>query len=192
MTDIFLSYNREDQAIARHFAEGFERAGFSVWWDVTLKSGEDFDQVTEQALEVAKAVVVLWSKKSVASRWVRAEATQADRNKTLVPVTIEPCKRPIMFELKQTADLSHWDGDADDPVWLSFVSDVQQFVMRDRPAGAVDNTPTPITAMRKQSKSNKSLALRHAWLVAAAAILVVVMLAIPTLQHLREEAPPEL
>ncbi len=65
--DIFLSYNREDQATARHFAEGFERAGFSVWWDVTLKSGEDFDQVTEQALESAKAVVVLWSKKSVAA-----------------------------------------------------------------------------------------------------------------------------
>ena len=52
----------------------------------------------------AKAVVVLWSKKSVVSRWVRAEATLADRNRTLVPVMIEACERPIMFELTQTAE----------------------------------------------------------------------------------------
>ena len=64
------------------------------------------------ALREAKAVVVLWSKHSVDSRWVRAEATQADRHGTLVPVMIEPCKRPIMFELTHTADLSHWKGDA--------------------------------------------------------------------------------
>lgn len=46
--------------------------------------------MTETALRTAKAVVVLWSKKSVQSRWVRAEATLADRNKTLVPCMIEP------------------------------------------------------------------------------------------------------
>ncbi len=67
--------------------------------------------MTEQALKDAKAVVVLWSKHSVDSDWVRAEATQADRYGTLVPVTIEPCNRPIMFELTHTADLSGWNGD---------------------------------------------------------------------------------
>ncbi len=97
MPDIFLSYSREDQAIARRFAEGFEREGFSVWWDQTLRSGEAYDKVTEKALEEARAVVVLWSKTSVDSRWVRSEATQADRYGTLVPVMIEPCKLPIMF-----------------------------------------------------------------------------------------------
>ncbi len=114
MSDIFLSYNREDQAVARRFAAAFEAQGFSVWWDATLRSGEAYDQVTEKALRTAKAVVVLWSKKSVESRWVRAEATLANRYKTLVPVMIEPCERPIMFELTQTAELSHWQGDAAD------------------------------------------------------------------------------
>ena len=38
MPDIFLSYSRDDQAIARRFAEGFEREGFSVWWDQTPAS----------------------------------------------------------------------------------------------------------------------------------------------------------
>jgi TolB-like protein len=130
MPDIFLSYNREDQAVARCFAESFEQAGFSVWWDATLRSGEAYDEVTEKALREAKAVVVLWSKKSVVSRWVRAEATLADRNKTLVPVMIEACDRPIMFELTQTADLMHWQGDHSDKAWLAFVSDVRRFVLR--------------------------------------------------------------
>ena len=110
MPDIFLSYTRDDQAMAQRFAQGFEAQGLSVWWDVTLRSGEAYDQVTEEALKSAKAVVVLWSKKSVVSRWVRAEATLADRNRTLVPARIEPCDLPIMFELTQTAELSHWRG----------------------------------------------------------------------------------
>jgi adenylate cyclase len=128
LPDIFLSYNREDQAAARRFAEAFEAHGFSVWWDVTLRSGEAYDQVTEKALRDAKAVVVLWSKKSVESRWVRAEATLAERYKTLVPAMIEPCERPIMFELTQTAELSHWQGDRTDKAWTSFLSDVHRFV----------------------------------------------------------------
>jgi TolB-like protein/tetratricopeptide (TPR) repeat protein len=126
--DIFLSYNREDQARAKLFAEAFEGQGFKVWWDVGLRTGEAYDEVTETALRTAKAVVVLWSKKSVQSRWVRAEATLADRNKTLVPCMIEPCERPIMFELTQTAELAHWTGDAADRVWLAFLADVQRFL----------------------------------------------------------------
>jgi TolB-like protein/Tfp pilus assembly protein PilF len=104
-----------------------------VWWDVTLRSGEAYDEVTEAALRGAKAVVVLWSPRSVNSRWVRAEATIADRNKTLMPATIEPCDLPIMFELTQTADLSHWRGGTDDEVWLAFLDDVRRKVGRGGP-----------------------------------------------------------
>jgi TolB-like protein len=141
MPDVFLSYSREDAATARRFAAGFEREGFTVWWDATLRSGEAYDEVTENALRAAKAVVVLWSKKSVASRWVRAEATMAHRNKTLVPVMIEPCDRPIMFELTQTADLGRWQGDARDAAWLAFVADVRRFVH-----GAAAAPPVPAAA----------------------------------------------
>ena len=130
MPDIFLSYNREDQPRARLFAEAFAAAGLSVWWDVTLRSGEAYDEVTEAALRGAKAVVVLWSPRSVVSRWVRAEATLADRFKTLMPAMIEPCERPIMFELTQTAELSHWHGDARDPAWQAFLHDVRGLVDR--------------------------------------------------------------
>ena len=137
--DIFLSYNREDAATAKRFADAFAAEGLNVWWDTALRSGEAYDEVTEAALRGAKAVVVLWSPRSVVSRWVRAEATIADRCKTLVPVTIEPCERPIMFELTQTAELSHWSGDAGDRAWLAFLGDVRGFVGREA------ETPSPTT-----------------------------------------------
>ena len=38
--DIFLSYNREDQARAKLFTEAFAARGFSLCWDTDLKTGE--------------------------------------------------------------------------------------------------------------------------------------------------------
>jgi adenylate cyclase len=128
MADVFISYAREDAEVAGRFAEAFQAAGFSVWWDDALRSGEAFDESIERALRDASAVVVLWSPSSVASRWVRAEATQADRSRTLVPVTVAPCQRPIIFELTHTADLTHWQGDPDDRAWRGLVADVRRLV----------------------------------------------------------------
>jgi Tol biopolymer transport system component len=151
LTDIFLSYSREDQIVARRFAGGFEREGLSVWWDQSLTPGEAFDQVTERALGEAKAVIVLWSKSSVNSRWVRAEATQANADHRLVPVMIEHCKRPIMFELTHTAELSEWQGNIEDPEWQSFVANVRQFVQH-----PIADTPTVTRTPRRVGPSLSS------------------------------------
>lgn len=128
MPDVFLSYSREDLATARRFADGLRREGFDVWWDQSLRSGEAFDRVTEEALNGAKAVIVLWSRASVDSRWVRAEATVADRRGTFLPVMIEPCSRPLMFELNQAPDLSRWRGNPHDAAWRSLVEDARRLV----------------------------------------------------------------
>jgi hypothetical protein len=140
-TDIFLSYARHDRTAARIFAESFAEEGFSVWWDASLHSGETFDEVIEQRLRDAKAVVVLWSPRSVASRWVRAEATLADRRNKLAPAIIEPCDRPIIFELTHAAELSDWTGDRSDVRWRTFVEDLRRLV--DRPAPDTAAKPQP-------------------------------------------------
>lgn len=144
MQDIFLSYNRDDQEAADMFVRAFEAAGLSVWWDVDLRAGQVYDEVTEKALRDAKAVVVLWSRKSVASRWVRAEATLAQRAGTFVPCMIEPCERPIMFELTQTPDLTHWLGDLADPAWQAFAGHVRDFL--GRKGGSTGSAPSPAPA----------------------------------------------
>ena len=147
-TDIFISYARQDRPAARIFAECFTAEGFGVWWDASLHSGETFDEVIEQRLRDARAVVVLWSPRSVASRWVRAEATLADRRNKLVPAIIEPCDRPIVFELTHTADLSDWHGDTSDPRWQTYVEDLHRMLdrAREREAEAGHAAPKPAPA----------------------------------------------
>ena len=146
MADVFLSYARQDAGTARQFAEAFLASGFSVWWDDDLRSGETFDETIERALRDAKAVVVLWSPASVASRWVRAEATQADRNRTLVPVTIEDCQRPIIFELTHTADFTRWSGSRDDKAWQVLAADVRKLIDAQAAPRAASVAAGPVVA----------------------------------------------
>jgi hypothetical protein len=146
--DIFVSYSREERPAARHFAESFAREGFSVWWDAVLRSGQTFDEVIERELRAAKAVVVLWSPRSVASRWVRAEATLADRANKLVPVIIESCNLPIIFELTHAADLADWTGDTTDARWQTLVSDLRRLVGdKETASAAPDIAPQPKPAL---------------------------------------------
>lgn len=146
MADIFLSYNREDQPKAKVIAKALEAEGFDVWWDTVLRAGQTYDEVTERQLHEAKAVVVLWSTRSVRSKWVRAEATLGDRKSALIPVMLEPCDRPIMFELIQTADLVGWEGDTSAPAWRALVADVRDHVDRKTKPKAAAATPPPVDA----------------------------------------------
>jgi hypothetical protein len=140
------------------FADGLAADGFSVWWDASLHSGETFDEVIEQRLRDAKAVVVLWSPRSVASRWVRAEATLADRRNKLVPAIIEPCDRPIIFELTHAADLTDWKGDTNEPRWKTFLLDLRRLVDADKRQEQVEEqsparSQPPAVAKREEGSS---------------------------------------
>lgn len=143
--DVFISYSREDQPTARLYAEALTREGFNVWWDQALRSGEAFDQVIEDAIKSAKAVVVLWSESSCSSRWVRAEATLAERTGGLAPVRIGPCQLPIMFELTHTNDLSHWKGNVADGAWRRLVADLRALVAK---AAVEPEVPAAVTMAR--------------------------------------------
>jgi hypothetical protein len=152
-TDIFLSYARHDQGTAQVFAKCLLEEGFSVWWDASLHSGETFDEVIERNLREARAVVVLWSPASVASRWVRAEATLADRRNKLAPAMIEACDRPIIFELTHAAELSGWNGDRSDPRWQTFVADLHRLVE----AGSHEVAAASATPARRQPPTLKAV-----------------------------------
>lgn len=147
--DIFISYSREERPAARHFAESFAAEGFDVWWDNALRSGETFDEIIERELRAAKAVVVLWSPRSVASRWVRAEATLADRGNKLVPVIIESCDLPIIFELTQAANLANWAGDTSDSRWRRLVADLRRLVGPSKSEAAAEAGEAALAAKPK-------------------------------------------
>ena len=111
MTDVFLSYANEDRERAATLARSLEAAGWSVWWDRKIVAGHAFDEAIERELETAKSVVVLWSRSSVTSEWVKNEAAAAAERDVLVPASIERVRLPLEFRRKQTADLADWTGD---------------------------------------------------------------------------------
>src|SRR5215475_12900027 len=128
MSDIFISYKREEQAIARKLANALESEGWSVWWDPKLRAGEHFDDVIEKALNEAKCVVVLWSKLSVNSRYVKDEATFALKRNKLVPVSIEEVAVPFRFEGLHTPSLVDWNGSRNFSAFRKLVEDIAEIV----------------------------------------------------------------
>ena len=110
MADIFISYAREDAVLARALAEAFTAVGWSVWFDDAIRAGAPYDAVIDQQLDAAACVVVIWSRASVDSNWVRAEASAADDQAKLVPVTFEQSLRlPVRFRQLRVSHLTSTD-----------------------------------------------------------------------------------
>lgn len=160
MTDIFISYASEDRDRASQLASALAALGWSVWWDRKIIAGQAFDQAIERELEAAKSVVVLWSKHSVASEWVKNEAAVAAERRVLVPVIIESVKLPLEFRRKQTADLIDWKGE---PSHRGFQA------LREGVATTIGSAPPPqvIPPQRQKLRWNPT------WAVAAIAAIAV-------------------
>jgi hypothetical protein len=124
MSDIFISYAREDIETAKRLAMVLESFDWSVWWDPNLRAGEVWDEVIEEALKEARSIVVLWSRKSVKSHWVKAEAAKGRSSKKLVPIFIENVDPPFGYEDIHTDDLTKWTGKADDDSILKLIKDL--------------------------------------------------------------------
>jgi len=124
MDDIFISYAREDRGRAERLARRLRDKGFSVWWDRKIVAGKAFDEVIQSALDGAKCVIVLWSKLSVRSHWVKEEAEIGAERGILVPVLIDDVPIPLGFGRFQTASLVGWDGEAEAPVFRDLLSSI--------------------------------------------------------------------
>jgi TolB-like protein len=101
---VFVSYSRDDQKRALRIIKIIEDSGFVVWWDGLLEGGERFARTTDDALERAKAIVVLWSATSCRSHWVHDEATRGRDRKCLVPLSIDGVEPPLGFRQFQVID----------------------------------------------------------------------------------------
>ena len=121
MSDVFISYAREDRDKAERLARACEQQKWVVWWDKVIPPGKKYADVIGQELASAKAVVVLWSCASVASDWVKDEAQEAANRGILVPALVEKVNPPYGFRQVQTADLSDWNGSSTHPELERFV-----------------------------------------------------------------------
>lgn len=115
MKQLFVSYAREDLARAEPIVDGLRRAGFQVFWDQSLPAGVIWRDFLDAQLGSAYRLVVLWSKTSVASRWVRDEADEALQRGKLLPVLLDDVRPPLGFREVHCFDLIGWDGESGDP-----------------------------------------------------------------------------
>jgi len=112
MADVFVSYARSDKERVAPLVAAIEAQGWSVWWDPEIDAGQQFDDQIEEELKAAKAVLVVWTTASVASRWVRGEAREAADRGVLVPARFDGARMPMDVRAIHTTDLDGWGDNA--------------------------------------------------------------------------------
>jgi TolB-like protein/tetratricopeptide (TPR) repeat protein len=141
LADVFISYARADEPVARRMAKALEAAGLDVWWDADLPAHRSYSEVIERNLADAKAVVVLWSKAAAASQWVRAEADFARNAGKLVQAQVDGTMPPMPFNQIQCADLKGWRGSSSHAGWAKLKGSAQALVSGEEPAASTRPKP---------------------------------------------------
>lgn len=161
---VFVSYSRDDRKRALPVIAALEAAGYRVWWDGLLEGGERFSHTTDQALETAAAVVVLWSRTSIGSHWVHDEATRGRDRKRLVPLSLDGSEPPLGFRQFQVIDISASRMKPGDPATEAML----------RAVAALHDMPPDRPVAKARTVDRRRLMLGGGALVAAAGVAVAV------------------
>jgi DNA/RNA endonuclease G (NUC1) len=135
LVDVFISYARTDKEIAENVAELLRSEGFDVWFDKRIYAGAKWEPMLMKKLASAKAVLVLWTERSVKRPWVLKEARIAMRSQRLVPARIDECELPKQFASVQTAMMPGWTGSSNHPELERLLAGLSQLA----PPSRIDN-----------------------------------------------------
>jgi hypothetical protein len=89
MADIFISYSKQDNDVARGLADFLKDCGYEVWWDPELVGGDRYRSRIKEELIKAKAAIVIWTSNSVESDWVIEEAEEAKQSQKLIAARVD-------------------------------------------------------------------------------------------------------
>ena len=141
MHEIFLSYSQRDSSAVQALATALGEQGLSVWVDKSgLQDGDAYDTQIEDAIAQTRVVIVLWSKNSVRSQWVRAEAAYALGKHKLLPISIDDTDPPLQFLHIQTINFQGWTGGCEGEAFWRLTAALAKRL--DRPVGS----PAPLAA----------------------------------------------
>jgi hypothetical protein len=148
MSEVFVSYKREDEARVGRLVKALESTGLSVWWDRGLAGGESWRAQIQAALDAARCVIVVWTEGSVgpAGDFVRDEAGRAMRRGVLVPVRLDKVAPPLGFGEIQAIDLTRWKGSLRDP----FFQDLRAAVAAKLEGRAVPPAKGPLKRLMRR------------------------------------------
>jgi TIR domain len=143
VSDLFISYASEDRERLVPLVAALEAAGWSVFWDREIPTGQTWRQVLARELSTARATVVVWSRDSVISEWVQDEAEQAKARKTLFPVLLDDVDPPLGFGGIQAIKLIDWDGLSTAPGLQQLLQDLRAALAGDAKAGSAPSEREP-------------------------------------------------
>jgi len=108
---VFLSHSSLDSMFVQRLAKDFTAYGIPVWysgWEMNV--GDSVRERIEQAIEESAWLVVVLSKQSVTSKWVKEELNGAFAKSIeqdfdfILPVLLEDCKVPRFLQARLYAD----------------------------------------------------------------------------------------
>ena len=146
MADVFISYARTDKARVAPLVAAIEAKGWSVWWDPEISPGQEFDDQIDAEIDAARAVLVIWTPTSVASRWVRGEAREAADRGILVPVRFEQARLPMDVRAIHTTDLDGWNEDPASAQAQEFLRALDAMIARTRAAQSAKAVDVAVAA----------------------------------------------
>ncbi len=109
---VFLSYSALDRTFANWLADSLRENNLRVWFsEWELDAGASFVKSIEDGVSQADYLVVILSRNSLASEWVRREIELATvieverkRNDFIVPARLDDCVAPLGLRAKHYAD----------------------------------------------------------------------------------------
>lgn len=128
-TRLFISYSHEDEPVAKQVAEALGQRGYEVFWDAKIPPGATFDAYIFEKLQGSDVVVVLWSKHSINSDYVKEEAEYAKHHRMLVPLNIDGTDLPFGFTRIQATDISGWHGATQEGQWQSVIDSIETILV---------------------------------------------------------------
>ncbi len=141
MSNVFISYKRENLAAVQLIVQELRGAGEAVWWDQDIAPDDPWEATIERELEAAKVVIVAWSNAAVGSENVKAEARRARNQGKLIQVFVEACEPPLFFGERQGVDLSSWSGETNDPRFQTVLTAARAIKAGKKPPQGVGYAP---------------------------------------------------
>lgn len=90
MSHIFISYSRQDYAMASEFINTLRAEGLDVWIDVNnISLGEKWEKALHNAIKNANCILVFLSPNATESQWIQQEVTLAQKfHRRIIPIII--------------------------------------------------------------------------------------------------------
>ena len=165
--DVFISYKSEEEPVARHIREVLEANGISCWMAPdSIPVGSNYMKQIPEAIENCRAMIVVISKKSQQSVWVKNEFSEAiSKNKLIIPYVIQDCELEDEFAFSMSTMQQVFAWKDEEQALKKVVHDIREAL------GEEDSARVEIRVVRKSKIS-------PAVIIAAAAAVCALITAV--------------